>query len=434
MLKRDARQTRRRAARTAFIRLRIHFSLALNVRLILISSLSSNSEKRMRLINTTTLELAEFVSWEIPAYAILSHRWAVATEELTFKDYRKGVKRDTSGYRKIVRFCQLAASQDWDWGWVDTICIDKRSSAELSESINSMLGWYREAAVCYAYLSDVDKGGNWESSDWWTRGWTLQELIGPEEVLFYDAAWTPIGSKYGLAARIAALTRIPDTVPYFAGHGYGGYLVAQKLSWAAGRRTTRIEDQAYCLLGLFGIHMPLLYGEGDKAFERLQLQILMKCPDDSILAWDPKTDEEGTLDDLTAVAGVVLADSPDRFKRCGQHILSSLQYSRPEIGAIAPRVTSWGIEYRGIAQRLELEEQESMSLGEELNQLLIERVELWAVLLTAIVGEGLIHLPYVLITAVRPASYALSSAAVLSILRPHKALRLARSTLQIRRG
>ncbi|KJX92226.1 hypothetical protein TI39_contig5887g00003 [Zymoseptoria brevis] len=337
----------------------------------------------MRLINTSTLELAEFVGSEIPSYAILSHRWASSSEEPSMKDFLKGLKPNTSGYRKILDFCQLAASEDHKWAWVDTICIDKRSSAELSESINSMYAWYRDAQRCYAFLSDVERS-EWELSEWWYRGWTLQELIAPVEVVFYDASWRPIGCKSEMASEIAALTRIPVeslTSPTF---DYGALLVAQKMSWASGRKTTRIEDRAYCLLGLFRIHMPLLYGEGAKAFERLQLQILTKYSDDSILAWSPEDESQ----ELATKPSLVLADSPDRFQHCSEYEKASSQYSRPERGAFAPRITPWGMEYRPIAQRLHYRTHPKSSS---------EQAELWGVLLTAVAGEGLTPLPYVLV-------------------------------------
>lgn len=131
----------------------------------------------MRLINTTTYELKEFLDSEVPPYAILSHRWE--NEEVTFKEFNRCSSKDKAkeGYKKIKKACNQAAEDDLGYAWVDTCCIDKSSSAELTESINSMFRWYQKANVCYVYLSDVsgpDAKGDLEHSAWFKRGWTLQ--------------------------------------------------------------------------------------------------------------------------------------------------------------------------------------------------------------------------------------------------------------------
>ena len=178
--------------------------------------------------------------------------------------------------------------------WIDTCCIDKSSSAELSEAINSMFRWYEKAGVCYAYLSDVpalslsespyDEKSPFRRSKWFTRGWTLQELLAPINVDFYDQSWSYVGSKgTKLDQLLREITGIYDLLEY--SHA----CVAKKMSWASQRVTTRVEDMAYCLLGLFNVHMPLLYGEGKNAFLRLQLEIMSKTNDDSIFAWDTRS-------------------------------------------------------------------------------------------------------------------------------------------------
>ncbi|KAK6439974.1 hypothetical protein LTR95_003800 [Oleoguttula sp. CCFEE 5521] len=240
----------------------------------------------MWLINTTSGVLTEFDNEDPPYYAILSHRWGAKEQEQTFKEYRKGLKQDTPGHYKILKLREIALTDGYEWVWVDSACIDKRSSAELSEAINSMFTWYRNAGKCYALLSDVDNTDEegWKSSEWWSRGWTLQELLAPADVTFLDTHWELIGTKTYYARAIWIITGIPESV-LLDRVSYLHWTVAQKLSWAAGRRTKRIEDRAYSLLGLFHINMPLLYGEGHKAFRRLQIEILQKYSDESILAW-----------------------------------------------------------------------------------------------------------------------------------------------------
>jgi len=167
---------------------------------------------------------------------------------------------------------------------VDSCCIDKSSSAELSEAINSMFKWYQDAQVCYAYLSDVEERSEFAKSQWFTRGWTLQELLAPEFLIFYDKDWREIDTKLRLLRKIQSVTGI--SVEHLV--DFENASVAQIMSWASRRRTTRIEDQAYCLMGLFGINLPPLYGEGSKSFLRLQLEILRTSEDETILAWTSK--------------------------------------------------------------------------------------------------------------------------------------------------
>ncbi|KIK14617.1 hypothetical protein PISMIDRAFT_57930, partial [Pisolithus microcarpus 441] len=218
-------------------------------------------------------------------YAILSHRWG---EEVDYKEMIRLVKMDEEerkrvkkrhSYEKIIKSCEQAAKDSCEWLWVDTCCIDKRSSAELSEAINSMYRWYQNAQVCYAYLNP--------SENWTLRGWTLQELIAPQEVKFFNKDWVHIGNKQRLASTLEDITGIPRGV-LTSGLAGKGLSVAQIMSWAAERKTTRVEDRAYSLMGLFGVNMPMLYGEGKKAFQRLQLEIIRISSDQSIFAWKPR--------------------------------------------------------------------------------------------------------------------------------------------------
>jgi hypothetical protein len=266
----------------------------------------------MRLINIRTLQLKEFFGADVPHYAILSHRWE---EEVTFQDLTGGTGKNMIGWKKIVRCCQLALRENLEWAWIDSCCIDKTSSSELSEAINSMFRWYRDAEICYAYLSDVfgplEEASNMAAfrfSKWFTRGWTLQELLASDELMFFDKDWLPIGTKDELFETISSVTGIKHLF------NFEDASVAQKMSWAAKRETTRLEDQAYCLLGIFGVNMPPLYGEGPNAFFRLQLEIMKISNDESLFAWEDDFSK-------TVTSGGLLAPSPIFFRFSSNIIL-----------------------------------------------------------------------------------------------------------------
>jgi hypothetical protein len=294
----------------------------------------------MRLLRSDTLDLEEFNDAHIPPYAILSHTWEpgeevtlgeiqeVNSHEPTFGYGQQGfgdrpdVLRhiritDKSGYDKITCCCETARKDGFAYVWVDTCCIDKTSSAELSEAINSMYRWYQRAEVCYVYLSDVSSGLDqgdpnlnqpsitrtvFMSSRWFTRGWTLQELIAPASVIFYNQRWQELGTKFSLRDVIYQVTGIH--VKVLLGADLGDFSVAQRMSWASKRQTTRLEDATYCLMGIFGVNMPMLYGEGDKAFTRLQEEIIRNSNDHSILVWS---------DDRQQAPSGILAPSPAAF-------------------------------------------------------------------------------------------------------------------------
>ena len=222
----------------------------------------------------------------IPRYAILSHTWGADTEEVSFKDMMDGTGTSKPGYNKI-RFCgEQVERDDLQYFWIDTCCIDKSSSAEVEEAINSMFCWYRNAAICYVYLADVsrlalDAHGKpsqllWESSfqksRWFTRGWTLQELVAPASVEFFSKEGEQLGDKRSLERYIREATGIP--VKALRGSPLSGFSVVERMSWAEYRKTTRQEDKAYSLLGIFDVHVPLIYGEGaEKALKRLREEI-----------------------------------------------------------------------------------------------------------------------------------------------------------------
>jgi len=204
----------------------------------------------MRLLNTSTLELHEFIGNDIPDYAILSHRWE--KEEVTLQDLKPGRGAQMAGYSKILNCCKQAASEGWEYAWIDSCCIDKTSSAKVSEAINSMFKWCQNAQVCYVYLCDVesrDRDHHVEGSSFWrskryTRGWTLQELLAPSNLIFYNHGWQEIGTKSTLGKAVKLITGI-TSFDYFENES-----VAKKMSWAAQRETTRTEDLAYCLMGI----------------------------------------------------------------------------------------------------------------------------------------------------------------------------------------
>ena len=242
----------------------------------------------MWLLNCRTKALVEFDNEDTkPPYAILSHTW-IKNEEITYQDIQSGNPRQISGWEKVKACCKRAIEDGFDYCWVDTCCINKTSSAELSEAINSMFQWYADAEVCYAFLTDVDSmvdTDEFESSRWFSRGWTLQELLAPRKVIFFSREWKPIGTRETLKARISRTTKIHEDALTGDVSEIRKFSVAQRMSWASPRTTTRSEDVAYCVLGLFNVNMPLLYGEGKKAFIRLQEEIMKDSDDQSIFSW-----------------------------------------------------------------------------------------------------------------------------------------------------
>ncbi|KAI0876492.1 HET-domain-containing protein [Hypoxylon argillaceum] len=315
----------------------------------------------MRLLHCESLTFEEFVH-DVPRYAILSHTWG--DEEVSLDDMkRKAAPSRAAGYDKITATCRIAQAQGLDYAWIDTCCIDKSSSAELSEAINSMFAWYRDAAVCYAWLSDYAQDAAFGLTDeatlasfgsrestaeqerwysdpppltskeldmrnhigqglkkcrWFSRGWTLQELIAPRHVEFYDCHWNCFGSKRQLAPILSWITGIDSAV--LKGRPLDQVLVGRRMSWAASRQTRRVEDMSYCLLGLFDINMPLLYGEGAKAFTRLQEEIIRSSNDLSIFAWTAALGDPRPFRSLWASA-------PSEFKSCQFLVKPALEWN-----------------------------------------------------------------------------------------------------------
>ncbi|RDI82296.1 hypothetical protein Vi05172_g7732 [Venturia inaequalis] len=247
----------------------------------------------MWLLNTTTLTLVHFMDDRQlkGRYAILSHTWGV--EEVSFDEMHLESAKAKVGYQKILKTCHQAVKDKLKYAWVDTCCIDKSSSSELSEAINSMYRYYQNARVCYAYLSDLLPADNTSSIEerlrpcrWFSRGWTLQELIAPPSLIIYDSEWNAVASRSEIAVALAGITHIDKHI-FVNRMVLWDTSVATRMSWASMRITTREEDLAYSLMGIFDINMPLLYGEGSKAFRRLQEEIIRTWTDvdHTILVW-----------------------------------------------------------------------------------------------------------------------------------------------------
>ncbi|KAI3325784.1 hypothetical protein HD806DRAFT_491211 [Xylariaceae sp. AK1471] len=279
----------------------------------------------MRLLHVHTLKLTDFSTQKAPKYAILSHCWRYGLNEILYEDVEYSEpqiwqNKKEQAATKVINTCAVACEFGYDYVWIDTCCIDKRSSSELSEAINSMFLWYRQAGKCFAFLDDVHGFDDLGSSRWFTRGWTLQELIAPDNVWFYNKDWAFISDRFSMVEELSAITGIDEVVlrhghepelVNWASHDYRDYgmgeyqcpcgincydsdrlrglldtlSIATIMSWAAKRTTSREEDTAYCLMGLFDINMPLLYGERGKAFIRLQEEIIQRTNDQSILTW-----------------------------------------------------------------------------------------------------------------------------------------------------
>ncbi|KAI1330206.1 heterokaryon incompatibility protein-domain-containing protein [Xylariaceae sp. FL0255] len=254
----------------------------------------------MRLLHVQAdgkISRTEDLQQDIPHYAILSHTWGSEAQEIGFDDIGKDTAQKKAGYRKI-QFCQKQAARDGLlYFWIDTCCIKHDSDVELTRSINSMFRWYRNAEKCYVYLADVttkgDNTGAWEESfrrsRWFTRGWTLQELIAPRVVDFFLSEGEFLGDKSSLEQQLHAITKIP--IAALRGLAPSKFSIDERMSWSENRDTKVAEDKAYCLLGIFDIHMPLIYGEGkEHACARLRKDLaIMRRSSSSrtVLDWDP---------------------------------------------------------------------------------------------------------------------------------------------------
>lgn len=250
----------------------------------------------MRLLNATTYEFQEYRHrGSRPPYAILSHRWF--SDEIEFNKLELSELQNedlkTPQLNKIRGTCHLAREEGLKWVWIDSCCINKDSSEELNRSINSMFMWYREADVCYTYLSDVVKltrkapfqqHNSKRNSEWFERGWTLQELLAPRKMKIFDMNWVEIGSRADLAADIQSVTGIEARF-LDGSESFRSASIATRLSWQSKRTTTEEEDMAYSLLGIFDVDLVPTYGEGKRAFLKLQQKLVQNYRDESIFAW-----------------------------------------------------------------------------------------------------------------------------------------------------
>lgn len=307
----------------------------------------------MRLLNTHTLNFEE--SFKVPEgnYAILSHQWVTRDdgaidEEVSYEGYLEGSQKNRAGYEKIIDFCKVAREDGYRFAWIDTCCIDKRSSAELSEAINSMYKWYQQAGRCYVFLYDKEKS-EWTQSTWWIRGWTLQELIAPHDLVFYDRSWSKIGSKSykKIADQAADTAKLP--LDLILSGDLRPYSIGVKMSWASGRSTTREEDEAYCLLGLLEVNMPLLYGEGRAAFKRLQRIVFEESGgDETIFAFL----RSNIADGLRQGDESLFAMSPKQFRtNATEH--GNIGIMRPW-RLKPPKFTVWGLKIVSSAKRIRI--------------------------------------------------------------------------------
>jgi hypothetical protein len=253
------------------------------------------------------------------AYAIFSHRW-LDDGEPTFQDMKKDQKPEGAGFDKLKTFCRVAQDYGCKWAWSDTCCIDKSSSTDLEESIRSMFAWYCDAKVCIVYLGDTDNVYNLGEDVWFKRGWTLQELLAPTRIKFFNRQWAPLivdgethkkdahndddsdsesesdksndKKNVDLMGRISGITDIP--IKDLKRFRPGTNRVREKMSWMSRRRTTRTEDIAYSMIGIFAVGITIAYGEGEKAFHRLQGEIMQRCNDIDLLAWTGPASDDNT--------------------------------------------------------------------------------------------------------------------------------------------
>lgn len=349
-----------------------------NVSTTLPQTHSFAAQVEMRLISTKYLQVVSIREDAIPPYAILSHTWG--GDEVTLQDMqgfgakwlsspnRINILKPKQGLQKVLDAAKVAASEGYDWIWIDTCCIDKTSSSELSEAINSMYRWYQGSEICLVYLEDakLDEKDLQDSSDeslmrlirdsrWITRGWTLQELLAPRSVSFYSKDWSFIGksNEDRITRLLAEATGIEIGV-------LSGDIAAQEVSvanrmrWASRRKTTRQEDMAYCLMGLFSVNMPLLYGEGGaRAFIRLQVEILQATDDQTIFAWSAPPGSK-----YHSGASGLLAESPAFFRDTPKMYPMSDWYQ-------SESSTPWSMTNRGLMVQLYLQPSDSEADAEE---------------------------------------------------------------------
>ena len=321
----------------------------------------------MRLIHTESFEIRqvdELLSIQKlendGEYAIVSHRWSVGDEDVFPKlEILHRKNRDTQQHKqaeqvkdllqrsndesisKIRLACREARKDKIPYVWIDTCCIDRRDLRELSQALNSMFRWYKEARICYTYLSDVEfdnQADQFKKSAWFTRGWTLQELLAPGQMHFFDLDWTRLGTKKSMLSQISEATNIKTD--YLKGD-FTGACIAERMSWASGRTTKIRDDMAYSMLGIFGITMDVRYGEEEDAFLRLEETLIEKTRDESIFAWKIPRGLNGGLSSRPALG--LLAPWPSCFSDSRNLTIGSRRY-KPRSG-VGFSITKQGVEF-----------------------------------------------------------------------------------------
>ncbi|KAI5989371.1 hypothetical protein EDD15DRAFT_2579400 [Pisolithus albus] len=242
-------------------------------------------DQQTKLIHTTVSGYFQFVTF--------SHRWNIDEPLLRNVEGHSIYDMSTGGgFGKLQAFCLRACEQNYLWAWSDTCCIDKDSSAELQEAIGSMFAWYRRSALTIVYLSDIPNTGSFGTSEWFRRGWTLQELLAPQTILFYTQNWSLYKNlavsnhkvDVGVMEELEKATGIESR--FLTGFSPGMDNARSRLQWASSRCTTRPEDVAYSLFGIFDLHLPVLYGESaEKALGRLLAEIISQSGDITVLEW-----------------------------------------------------------------------------------------------------------------------------------------------------
>lgn len=252
---------------------------------------------------------------DVPFYAVLSHIWDHNDAEVTFEDIEDGTRdfndRSKPGFDKLRFCCEKAELDGLRYFWIDTCCIKKSDSTELQRSLNSMFYWYQRAVRCYVFLSDVSgerpqAGAKFSAveafkdSKWFTRGWTLQELLAPSSVVFYSKEGNRLGDKRELEQAVVAVTKIPSIA--LQGAKLSLFSKEERFSWAEHRITTIPEDAAYCLLGIFNVHMYPSYADG--IYSQRKKEALYEL--DRIINLAPENTKQG--DDVIRIGGASWAD------------------------------------------------------------------------------------------------------------------------------
>lgn len=282
-----------------------------------------------------TFSLINFEGGPVPPYAILSHTWGADDEEVTFSDLALGTEETKAAYRKLA-FCGAQAKNDGlQFFWIDTCCIDRSSSSELSEAIISMFRWYKGAAKCYVYLSDVSianfatNGQTLQESRWFKRGWTLQELLAPTYIEFFSRELSRLGDKESLLPRIVEATGIPFEA--LRGNPLSQFSIKARISWLGERQTKREEDRAYCLLGLLDIQMVPLYGEGQRmAFRRLFGELSKSSPFQSLALAPRGFFAEPTKRNYSLSTAITHSRNPDLVGRSDESTTHSANANIPD--------------------------------------------------------------------------------------------------------